>query len=103
MCSRTCSRHLMISGVQGCSSTAVQWGAWAAVGMAAADQVLLQRLVKQGYGALSPLQGLAVLASAVSARTPLPVVAASPFNFSTFLAGERCPVTCITANVIAGV
>ena len=76
--------------VQGCPSTAVQWGAWAAAGMAAADPGLLQRLVRQGYGALSPHQGLSVLASAVSTRPGLPVVAASPFDFAVFLAGAMC-------------
>ena len=75
--------------LQGSPSTAVQWGAWAAVGMAAADGALVQRLVRQGYGALSPQQGLAVLAHAVSSRAQLPVLAASPFDFATFLAGEH--------------
>ena len=82
--------------LQGSPSAAVQWGAWAAVGMAAADGALVQRLVRQGYGALSPRQGLAVLAHAVSSRAQPPVSAASPFNFATFLAGDSrwhvCPL-----------
>ena len=81
-----CCSSLTLACMQGCATTSIQWGAWAGAGMAAADAALLQRLVRQGYGAVTPVQGLGVLAGVL--RKSSAVVAASPFDWSTFLAGE---------------
>lgn len=51
--------------LQGRPVQSVQWGAWAEAGMAAGQSGLLSRLARQGYGALMPAAGLAVLRSAL--------------------------------------
>ena len=66
--------------------------------MAAADAALLQRLVRQGYGCVTPLRGLAVLASAMGGKAS--VTAASPFDFGAFLAGARQLMDCCMCSML---
>lgn len=75
----------------------VQWGAWAEAGMAAEQSGLLLRLARQGYGALTPAAGLAVLRSALqgvrgvaaeAVRSSGSVLMAAVFQWDRFLSGE---------------
>ncbi len=75
----------------------VQWGAWAEAGMAAGKSGLLSRLARQGYGALTPAAGLAVLRSALQGvqgtaaevvRGSGSVLMAAVFHWDRFLSGE---------------
>jgi len=48
----------------------VQWGAWAAVGMAAASAAALTRIQRSGMGIIPPATGLAALQQLLSAAGP---------------------------------
>jgi hypothetical protein len=83
--------------LQGRPVQSVQWGAWAEAGMAAGQSGLLSRLARQGYGALAPAAGLAVLRSALqgvqgvaaeAVRSSGSVVMAAVFRWDRFLSGE---------------
>lgn len=69
---------------RGASSTSMQWGAWASVGMAAAEPALLRRLAQQGYGAVQPAAGLTALQDALRPGAAAAVMA-SPFDWARFL------------------
>ena len=86
-------QHLL----QGRPVQSVQWGAWAEAGMAAGQSGLLARLTRQGYGALLPAAGLAVLRSALqgvqgvaaeAVRGFGSVLMAAVFHWHRFLSGE---------------
>ena len=55
--------------LQGCTSTSLQWGAWAGSGMAAGDTKLLARLAKAGMGVIPPAAGLRALTRLLSASS----------------------------------
>ncbi len=77
---------------QGKETGAIQWGAWASAGMAASSPTLLARLVRQGYGAVPPATGLAMITAVLqSTRPPLDEAAlmASPFDWATLLKGAH--------------
>ena len=83
--------------LQGRPVQSVQWGAWAEAGMAAGQSGLLARLARQGYGALAPAAGLAVLRSALqgvqgvvdwTVRGSGSVLMAAVFHWERFLSGE---------------
>ena len=69
----------------------IQWGAWAGAGMAAANAALLDKLQRQGYGAVQPTSGLLALQSILCQGhvADLSVVMVSPFQWGTFLTGTR--------------
>lgn len=81
---------------QGQPVRSVQWGAWAEAGMAAGQAGLLARLARQGYGALRPTVGLAVLQSVlqgiqntvVEAAAGSRALMAAPFHWDRFLTGK---------------
>ena len=78
---------------RGQPSHSLQWGAWAGAGMAAAEPQLLQKLTRQGYGAVDPAAGLGQLHSLLLAGGPgipgLPAaLVAAPFNWPRFLGGQ---------------
>jgi hypothetical protein len=79
-------------------ANSVGWGAWAGGGMAAQDPALLARLRRQGFGAVAPQEGLAVLASLLSSASvpqslaaggprgqPTPAAIASPLSWPDVL------------------
>ena len=47
----------------------MQWGAWASVGMAAANAATLARIQRSGMGIISPLAGLSALLTAMRSPT----------------------------------
>ena len=48
----------------------MQWGAWAAVGMAATSATALARIRRSGMGVIEPSNGLAALQRLLSAASP---------------------------------
>jgi len=93
--SNNLSRVSLLS-VQGQPVRAVQWGVWAGAGMAAGQAGLIGRLARQGYGALNPADGLAVLGNTLAdlgdgggkTETGAALMAA-PFHWARFLTGAR--------------
>jgi len=63
---------------QGGPGNAVQWGAFAEVGMAARHTFVLERMQRLGYGLVTPDMGLAVLASFMGAGTQAGVMVSAP-------------------------
>jgi hypothetical protein len=77
---------------RGCAGVSLQWGPWTGAGMAAAQPQLLARLQRQGYGALTPPEGLTALQTVLGCTptTQAAAVTAARFDWSRFLAaGER--------------
>lgn len=58
--------------------------------MAAADNMLIKKLARQGYGAISPIKGLLALQNLIGASESLirNSVILSPFKWGTFLKGK---------------
>lgn len=88
------SRSLL--SVQGQPVRAVQWGVWAGAGMAAGQAGLIGRLARQGYGALNPADGLAVLGNTLAGlgdgggKADIgAALMAAPFHWARFLTGAR--------------
>ena len=77
--------------MQGRQCCSIQWGAWAGVGMAAADATILRTLTRQGYGALLPASGLSALHTVLRAGSILldGNVMISSFNWPIFLKGTH--------------
>ena len=67
---------------QGLPATAINWGPWADVGMAASD-VVLQRLMKDGWQPISTTQGYDFIAHLLTARD-LPQAAVIPVDWVQF-------------------
>ncbi len=74
--------HLRAS--QGLPATAINWGPWADVGMAASD-VILQRLMTDGWHPMSAHQGCDFIGHLLTART-LPQAAVLPVDWAQFAA-----------------
>ncbi len=76
----------------GTPTTAIQWGPWPDIGMAAGRAGLAARAQRSGLGMLTPEQGLAALGGALTPRLPAaaPVVAAAPISWRRFLQ-QRAP------------
>ena len=68
-------------GQAGVSS--IQWGGWAGGGMAGADPSTTSRLARMGMPLITPHQGLAALAIALSSSAAL--LTAVPFSWTSFL------------------
>lgn len=67
---------------QGLAATAINWGPWADVGMAASDAVL-QRLMKDGWQPMVASQGFDFIAHLLTARD-LPQAAVIPLDWGQF-------------------
>ncbi|MGI9366832.1 MAG: SDR family NAD(P)-dependent oxidoreductase, partial [Rhizobiaceae bacterium] len=67
---------------QGLSATAINWGPWADVGMAASD-VVLQRLMNDGWQPMNASQGYDFIAHLLTARE-LPQAAVIPLDWGQF-------------------
>ena len=72
---------------QGLPATAINWGPWADVGMAASD-VVLQRLMKDGWQPMNASQGCDFIGHLLTARD-LPQAAVIPVDWSQF--AKRIP------------
>ncbi|KAK9803914.1 hypothetical protein WJX72_004698 [[Myrmecia] bisecta] len=72
----------------GSMGTAVQWGAWASVGMASQKASVLARIERSGMGLIQPAEGLAALAAVISGSVSAQAIA-SPFRWSTLLQGVK--------------
>lgn len=74
-------------------SSAVQWGPWAAAGMASKQKNLLQKLEKLGFGTVTPVEGLRCLTYLVSSvgRQMEPCIAACPLAWSILLRRFKTP------------
>ncbi len=71
----------------GLAATAINWGPWADVGMAASD-VVLQRLMKDGWQPMTASQGCEFIAHLLTARD-LPQAAVLPIEWAQF--AQRIP------------
>ena len=73
----------------GITSSSVQWGAWAEVGMAHGNAAVLTRVEKSGLGVVYPGAGLKALENVLLGSTAgrLVQTIASPFDFSLLLKG----------------
>ena len=71
----------------GLAATAINWGPWADVGMAASD-VVLQRLMKDGWHPMNASQGCDFIAHLLTARD-LPQAAVIPVDWAQF--AQRIP------------
>lgn len=89
----------------------VQWGAWAEAGMAASQAGLLSKLDRQGYGALQPTAGLAVLHSALQGvigvaagmlqgRAAGVARMAAPFHWDRFLTGRQMTIHTVAPRTV---
>ncbi|MEP1205831.1 MAG: SDR family NAD(P)-dependent oxidoreductase [Rhizobiaceae bacterium] len=72
---------------QGLTATAINWGPWADVGMAASD-VVLQRLMNDGWQPMNASQGYDFIAHLLTARD-LPQAAVIPVDWGQF--AQRIP------------
>ncbi len=72
---------------QGLAATAINWGPWADVGMAASD-VVLQRLMNDGWQPMNASQGYDFIAHLLTARD-LPQAAVIPVDWGQF--AQRIP------------
>ena len=77
----------------GLPANSVGWGAWGGSGMAAQDPALLARLRRQGFGAVDPQEGLAVLALHLSSASVPRPVAAGGIRFQPTPAVIASPLT----------
>lgn len=71
-----------------CAGSSVQWGAWAALGMASANAALLARIERSGMGVINPARGLAALQAILSGSSSsrfAPSIIASPFSWGSLL------------------
>ena len=76
----------------GLSSTSVQWGAWAAIGMVADNAAVQRAMLRSGVGMVQPLQGLATLKQVLlsgSASAAPSQLAAIPFHWERFMQQRR--------------
>ena len=64
--------HLLCSRVPHAGSS-IQWGAWAAVGMAHGNTAVLTRVERSGMGLVRPTQGLEALGAVLSGGTSPPL------------------------------
>ena len=69
---------------QGRPATAINWGPWADIGMASSD-VVLQRLMKDGWQPMNASQGCAFIGHLLTAQ-PLPQAAVLPVDWRQFAA-----------------
>ncbi|MEM7269979.1 MAG: SDR family NAD(P)-dependent oxidoreductase, partial [Pseudomonadota bacterium] len=72
---------------QGLAATTINWGPWADVGMAASD-VVLQRLMKDGWQPMNASQGCDFISHLLTARD-LPQAAVIPVDWAQFV--QRIP------------
>lgn len=86
----TAAQRLQLAG---CPVTSVQFGAWKGAGMAMATASKVDAI---GIGSLTPQTGLAVLQGVLSSQlsaahgfAPMPLVAASPFQWSKILSKDK--------------
>jgi hypothetical protein len=69
--SQCCHCHFM-PGTDSAAGHSVQWGAWAAVGMAAASAAALARIQRSGMGVIQPAAGLQALRRLLSSTADDP-------------------------------
>ena len=82
------SAHLPCAGL---SSSSVQWGAWASIGMVADNAAVHRAMQRSGVGMLQPCQGLAAMQHLLVAATGQAVaqLAAIPFVWQRFMQQQR--------------
>lgn len=75
----------------GIGSTAIQWGAWAEIGMVSNSHAVQQAMKRSGVGMVSPSSGLMVISTLISSQqsSPASVLAAIPFHWNTFMKLSR--------------
>ena len=95
--SNYCAANAMLDALaasgsqQGLPSVAIQWGAWAGVGMGVADRSTEQRQKRIGVGMISARSGLSMLAAILSDAARTCVVAAVPFRWSEIATKKPIP------------
>ena len=88
----------------GSPTTAIQWGPWADIGMAAGRPELAIRADRSGLCMLTPEQGLAALGGVLESRPPAAasgVVVAAPISWRRFLQHRARRDTSKDANMFA--
>ena len=75
----------------GLSSSSVQWGAWASIGMVADNAAVHRAMQRSGVGMLDPCQGLAAMQQVLGAAAGQAVaqLAAIPFVWQRFMQQQR--------------
>lgn len=76
---------------QGAVGMSIQWGAWAEGGMAAAHAGTAKAVERMGMGMVAPEAGISAMQSLLlqSTSAVLPIHAAVPFRWATFMARQR--------------
>jgi hypothetical protein len=71
----------------GIQSTAIQWGAWAEIGMVSNSHAVQQAMKRSGVGMVYPSSGLAVISTLLTSQktSSASLLAAIPFNWETFM------------------
>jgi hypothetical protein len=73
------------------SSSSMQWGAWASIGMVADNAAVHRAMQRSGVGMLQPCQGLAAMQQLLGAAAGQAVaqLAAIPFAWQRFMQQQR--------------
>ncbi len=71
----------------GIQSAAIQWGAWAEIGMVSNSHAVQQAMRRSGVGMVYPSSGLSVISTLISSQksSTASLLAAIPFNWDTFM------------------
>ena len=77
----------------GLTSSSVQWGAWASIGMVASNTAVHRAMHRSGVGMLQPQQGLAAMRQLLDSPAATPQLAAIPFVWSRFMQAARDALT----------
>ena len=75
----------------GIHSAAIQWGAWAEIGMVSSSHAVQQAMKRSGVGMVYPSSGLAVISRLLGNQqnNPAALLTAIPFNWDIFMKISR--------------
>lgn len=88
----------------GIQSAAIQWGAWAEIGMVSNSHAVQQAMKRSGVGMVYPSSGLAVISTLLGSQkiNSAPLLAAIPFNWDTFMKISRNKISSMYAEFLPG-
>jgi len=86
----------------GIGSSAVQWGAWAEIGMVSNSHAVQQAMIRSGVGMVYPSSGLTVISTLISSQQSsiASVLVAIPFNWEKFMKLSKNKAASIYANFL---
>jgi uncharacterized membrane protein len=86
----------------GIQSAAIQWGAWAEIGMVYNSHAVQQAMKRSGVGMVYPLSGLSVISTLLGSQQVnlASLLAAIPFNWDTFMKIHKNKTAAIYAEFL---